>query len=80
MTFQDTTADVAEEFEDGWTIVLNADGTGQTTSGDDTSNFTWEPTSDGFKTRGDMKATFTDEGDGIKTSIFGVEVVFVRAD
>ena len=60
-------------------LTLNGDGTGTlTTEGEDPANFTWELTSDGFKTKGDMKLKFTDEGDGIKANIFGADLLFVR--
>lgn len=36
------------------------------------------PTDDGFKTKGDMKLTFKDDGDKIKASIIGVDLVFER--
>ena len=58
---------------------MNADGTGQSISEEeDAENFTWEPTKDGFKTKGDIKLTFTDDGDNIKTKILGANVIFVK--
>lgn len=74
----------SEDLGEGYTLVLNGDGTGTFTGVDDDGNeevsdITWSPTSDGFKTKGDSKMTFTDDGDGIKTKILGVELHFVRA-
>lgn len=66
------------EMEDDSLMVVNADGTGTLTSGDEVSNFTWEPTDSGFKTKGDVKATFKDDGDNIKADMFGIELIFVR--
>jgi hypothetical protein len=75
----------SEDTEGGtWKLTLNGDGTGTFYSRDDsdgteeTTDITWELTSDGFKTKGDTKLTFTDDGDGIKTKIMGVEIAFVR--
>ena len=58
---------------------LNGDGTGTLEAeGEDPSNFTWELTSDGFKTKGDVKLTFTDDGDNIKAKLFGIELLFEK--
>ena len=43
-----------------------------------TSNITWELTKEGFKTKGDTKLTFTDDGDNIKTRLLGVDLIFER--
>lgn len=66
-----------------YTLTLNDDGTGTFVSIEDggaeeTSDITWSLTSDGFKTEGDAKMKFTDDGDGIKTTILGVDLHFVR--
>lgn len=68
-----------------YTLQLKEDGTGVFTSIDEEgteeiSNVTWSPTDNGFKTKGDTKLTFTKDGDNIKTSLLGVNLVFVRAD
>ena len=77
----------ADELKGGeWTITLNGDGTGELYSRDgetgeeETSELTWTLTDDGFKTAGGTKLTFTDDGEGIKTKILGVEIHFVRDD
>ena len=49
------------------TLTLNGDGTGTLVSadeenGEETSEFTWEPTDEGFKTKGDVKMKFTYDG------------------
>lgn len=78
--------DTSGDLEGGtWTLTLNGDGTGKfvSTEADGTeevSDITWELTDDGFKTKGDTKLTFTDDGSGITTKIMGVELHFVRAD
>lgn len=73
-----TLADESEELGAEWQLVLNADGTGQSIGEEEAENFTWEPTKDGFKTKGDIKLTFTDDGDNIKTKILGANVIFVK--
>lgn len=72
--------DVSEEFDTEWIIVLEADGTGKSMSEDESDDFTWEPTSNGFKTKGDIKLEFTDDGDGIKTKIIGAELHFNKVE
>ena len=78
-------ADESGDLDGGvWTLELKGDGTGiMTTVAEDgteeTSDFTWELTSEGFKTKGDAKLKFTDDGDGIKASILGIELHFSRA-
>lgn len=70
--------DDSEELGDDWQIVVNADGTGQSITAEETEEFTWSPTKDGFKTKGDLKVTFKDDGDNIKTKILGVDIIFVK--
>ena len=70
--------DESEEFTDDYTLILKGDGTGQFISEESTSNVTWELTKDGFKTKGDTKLTFTDDGDNIKAKLFGVDMIFER--
>ena len=80
MSLEDESADL----KTFWTLTLNGDGTGSSYSVDEdgteeTSNFTWSLTDEGFKTKGDLKLKFTDDGDGIKTSVLGVDLHFARA-
>ena len=68
-----------------FTLTLNDDGTGSFDSiaddgTEEHSDVTWVLTSDGFKTKGDTKMKFTDDGDGIKTKILGAELHFTRVD
>ncbi len=70
--------DESEAPEGDWILTINGDGTGTLSAEDEESNFTWSPTDDGFKTKGDMKLTFKDDGDKIKASIIGVDLVFER--
>ena len=43
-----------------------------------TDSFTWELTKDGFKTKGDDKLTFKDDGDKITTKLMGVNIGFEK--
>ena len=70
--------DETGELEGNYTLTLNGDGTGQFVDDEETTNITWQLTSNGFKTKGDTKLTFTDEGDNIKTKIIGVDLIFER--
>ena len=80
-----TAGDVINDLGGGvYNLTLNGDGTGSFYSKspegeEETDDITWVLTDDGFKTKGDTKLTFTDDGDGIKTSIFGAELHFTRA-
>ena len=74
----------SEDIGDDFTLTLSADGTGTFNSVDEdgneeVSNLTWSLTSDGFKTQGDAKMTFKDDGDAIVTKILGAELRFVKA-
>ena len=76
--------DESEDFGEGqWTITLNDDGTGTCVAVDEegveeTTEFTWEPTDEGFKTKGDMKLKFTDDGEQIHAKMFGVSLNFEK--
>ena len=69
-----------ETIEDEWLLTLNADGSAVFTGGgeDETENCSWHETSDGFKLTGDAEMTFEDDGDGIKTTVLGVDLHFSR--
>lgn len=72
-------ADESEEIDKDWIMTLNGDGTGTLDSGEgEVTDFTWELTSDGFKTKGDMKLTFKDDGDRIVAKILGADLAFVK--
>ena len=60
------------------TLILLEDGTGHMDSPEEVSYFTWEEVDGGFKTKGDVKMTFKDEGDGIKASVIGVDLYFEK--
>ena len=68
----------AEALGDEWILTLNGDGTGQFKSDEETSDTTWSLTDEGFKTKGDVKLTFVDDGDNIKAKIMGVGLVFEK--
>ena len=76
--------DTTEGIDGGeFTLTLNGDGTGVFVSTEDggeteTSDVTWQLTSDGFKTKGDVKMTFKDDGDKIVTKILGADLIFVK--
>lgn len=80
-TWKATTMSLKDETESidfEWTITLNADGTGEYVSEDGPTSVTWELTDDGFKTKGDAKLTFKDDGENIKAKVSITEVVFVK--
>ena len=71
------------DFDNAITLVLNDDGTGTCVAVDEegveeTTEFTWEPTDEGFKTKGDMKLKFTDDGEQIHAKMFGVSLNFEK--
>ena len=68
----------SENLDENWVLTLKEDGTGQLTSEEETSDFTWELTDTGFKTKGDVKLKFTDDGDKIKAKIIGVDLIFEK--
>ena len=70
--------DTVGEFDKDIFLVLNPDGTAEFSSGDEVSKCTWEETDNGFKLKGDAKMTFTDDGDGIKSTVFGIVLHFDR--
>ena len=70
--------DESEELGASYVLTLNGDGTGQFVDAEDISYITWELTEDGFRTKGDTKLRFTDDGDNIKTNIIGVDMIFER--
>lgn len=60
-------------------MILNGDGTGTIESADEVTEFTWELTDEGFKTKGDMKMKFVDNGDDtISGKVFGTRLNFER--
>lgn len=70
--------DESESLDEDWTLVINADGTGTLDDGEEAGDFTWEPTDDGFKTKGDTKMKFKEEGEYITTKIIGVKLTFEK--
>lgn len=80
-TWKATTMSLLDDstgIDDELTLVLNADGTAQMIDAEKTQELTWSETSDGFKTKGDTKLTFVDDGDNIKTKMLGVDIIFER--
>ena len=72
------------EAETNFTLNLNGDGTGtligtNEDGTEDVSNLTWSLTDGGFKTKGDAKMDFKDDGDAIVAKILGVEMRMVKA-
>ena len=79
LSFLDTSAPVDDSDDlSTVTITLLEDGSGHMDSADEVSKFTWEEIDGGFKTSGGVKMTFKDEGEGIKATIFGVDLYFVK--
>ena len=79
MQLKGETGEMTAEF----TLTLKGDGTGQYYSKDEDgteekTDVKWELTNNGFKTTGDTKLTFTDDGNNIKTKIIGVDLIFVK--
>lgn len=77
--------DEEEAFAEGeeYILTINGDGTGTFEGLDDegnpsTTEFTWEPSSEGFKTKGDMKMKFKDDGEQIHAKILGVNLNFEK--
>ena len=76
---EETTEEIGNVLEGGMTLTVNGDGTAVADFGDgEPLNVTWTETGDGFKTKGDMKLTFTKEDGGITTSIVGAHIHLVR--
>ena len=73
-------ADESEDFDEDWTLEIKGDGTGKSIAKDETDDFTWKPVDGGFKTKGDIKLTFKDDGDNIVGSLFGVKLIFERVE
>ena len=72
--------DQLEQFDTEWTIILNADGTGESISEDETGDFTWTLTDKGFKTKGSMNTDFVDDGESITTTVIGAELRFNKVE
>ena len=72
--------DEVGEFSEETFLILNADGTAKFTSKSEVSECKWEETKDGFKLKDGTKLTFTDEDDGIKAKILGVELHFAKEE
>lgn len=71
--------DESEELSHDWLLTLYGDGTGQFVDDEDgVSDIKWELTDNGFRTKGDTKLKFTDDGDNIKTKILGVDLIFEK--
>ena len=72
--------DNSESLSDEFVMTINADGTGTLIGADETSEFTWTPTENGFKTAGDMKMKFKADGeDTLRCKLLGASLNFVRA-
>ena len=71
--------DESEPYDETCVLTLNDDGTGTLDDGAEATAFTWEPTDEGFKTAGDMKMKFVDNGDGtISGKILGAKLNFEK--
>ena len=74
LSFKEEQGELGSEY----TLTLNGDGTGEFVSEEGTDKITWELTNDGFKTKGDTKLTFKDDGDNIKANVIGVDLIFEK--
>ena len=70
--------DEKEQFDEDVFVVLNADGSAEMHSGEETTNCTWVETSNGFKLKGDVKLTFKEEEGGVRATFLGVQLHFVK--
>jgi len=74
----------SEDVDFDYILTLDGDGTGtflaSSGDGDEISDITWSLTDSGFKTKGGTKLKFTDDGEGIITSILGVKLHFDRVN
>ena len=63
-----------------YSITLKPDGTTEFISDEGTTTGTWKLTDNGFKTSGETKLSFTDDGDDIVGKVIGVTLRFKRVD
>ena len=70
--------DESREVGDRYLLIINEDGTGTMTGDNGLNEFTWTLIDGGFKTKGDMKVTFKDDGDNIKARILIADLIFVK--
>ena len=71
--------DESEAPDGEWILTINGDGTGTLDGGEEApSEFTWSPADGGFKTKGDVKLTFKDDGDNITAKVIGVTLTFEK--
>lgn len=71
--------DESEAYDETCILTLNGDGTGTLEDTEEVTEFNWELTDEGFKTTGDMKMKFVDNGDGtISGKILGTRLNFEK--
>lgn len=70
--------DTEEPFTDKCDLIVNSDGTGSMTDAENVSEFTWAPTDEGFKTKGDVKMTFKGDGEKISGKVLGANLNFEK--
>ena len=73
-----TFGDESEALGGDFIMTINEDGTGELSGEGETAKFTWTEIGDGIKAKGDVNATFKDDGDNITTSIFGASLTFEK--
>lgn len=65
-------------------VTLNDDGTGElytkNEDGEETLPVTWSETEKGFKLADGADLEFTDDGDNVKASFFGVDIIFEKVE
>ena len=73
-----TLGDESEALGGDFVMTINEDGTGELSGEGETAKFTWTEIGDGFKAKGDVNATFKDDGDNIKARILIADLIFVK--
>ncbi len=68
------------ELSENYEITLKPDGTAVYTTDEGTTTGKWKLTKDGFKTSGETKLSFTDDGDDILGKLLGTNLRFKRVD
>ena len=71
--------EASEDFDSEILLILNGDGTAKFIGDDEETECAWEEIDGGFKLKDGVKMTFKDDGDGVKSTIMGVELHFERA-
>lgn len=78
-SFMGEESPMEEVSEEGYVLLLNADGTATFTSGDDEAVANWSETGKGIKLKGDdLNIEFKDKDGGLEAKIIGVQLYFEK--